>query len=457
MFSLCSLVVFCIVCSAAVSTVLSKQGESNKSNQANIRGVNVGGWLLIEEWMFSNGMYDKVAELRDEPQGVILPPMLPNGYGGKFFSEGDMINQLNDKFGADKTVEILEAHRESYVTADDFKEMAERGIDKVRLPVGWWAFCNESATGDASTLISDPYHWDRKFVTIPYSFLTKTLQSINDAGLTALIDIHAMPGGSADGSYNGVFPNEPMFFKQTELMQMGDGILDNMFAFYNDLTPELRDTVSGFTLLNEPAHMVPDDSLTMQGWLAAAAARYRDVIVTPRQEQKLSVPLLFVNLISTSVSDQDMINFMVNTFTADELSAWAVLDIHVYYAWDASKSGCTDMNDDCAYPCSVDVTDPAEFGAMVDGMYAAASSSHAFFSSSGSVPLLACSEFSLATYHDSNNACRGRDWLDVMYSAQAAGFEAQGFGDRVMFWTWKMPFGGSHEAGWALQDYLEGA
>jgi hypothetical protein len=51
-------------------------------------GVNVGGWLLIEEWMFSNGLFDKVAEWSNEPQGVILPPALPNGFGEYWYSEG---------------------------------------------------------------------------------------------------------------------------------------------------------------------------------------------------------------------------------------------------------------------------------------------------------------------------------------------------------------------------------
>lgn len=27
-------------------------------------GVNLGGWYLIEEWMFSNGQFDRVAEVR---------------------------------------------------------------------------------------------------------------------------------------------------------------------------------------------------------------------------------------------------------------------------------------------------------------------------------------------------------------------------------------------------------
>ncbi len=34
---------------------------------ATIKGVNVGGWFLIEEWMFSNGLFDGVAESSDTP------------------------------------------------------------------------------------------------------------------------------------------------------------------------------------------------------------------------------------------------------------------------------------------------------------------------------------------------------------------------------------------------------
>jgi hypothetical protein len=55
---------------------------------AALTGVNVGGWLLIEEWMFSDGIFDKVAEWSNEPQGVILPPALPNGFGEYWYSEG---------------------------------------------------------------------------------------------------------------------------------------------------------------------------------------------------------------------------------------------------------------------------------------------------------------------------------------------------------------------------------
>lgn len=42
-----------------------------------IVGVNTGGWLLIEEWMFSFGIFDGVGESEDQPQVAIIPQALP--------------------------------------------------------------------------------------------------------------------------------------------------------------------------------------------------------------------------------------------------------------------------------------------------------------------------------------------------------------------------------------------
>jgi aryl-phospho-beta-D-glucosidase BglC (GH1 family) len=107
-----------------------------------------------------------------------------------------LIYKLYLKFGEERTIDILTQHREAYITKNDFQEMASRGIKQVRLPVGWWAFTTES-TESSSKLITDPAHYDKMFVTITQDFLRKVLGEIKDAGLTALIDIHAFPGGSA--------------------------------------------------------------------------------------------------------------------------------------------------------------------------------------------------------------------------------------------------------------------
>jgi len=83
------------------------------------------------------------------------------------------------------------------------------------------------------------------------------------------------------------------------------------------------------------------------------------------------------------------------------------------------------MNGDCAWSCSVD-TDQDAYTAVSNQLHAAAAASHSNFLSNSSIPLQGCSEFSLATYHDSNNACRGLNMLQMMYSAQAEGFEVRG-------------------------------
>jgi len=398
--------------------------------------------------MFSNGMFDKVAELADEPQGVILPPGLPNGFGQKWYSEGDLINKLYETFGTEKTIDYLQKHRDEYITSADFAAMAEAGISSVRVPVGWWAFTNQS-TCDDPILISDPVYDDRKFVTIPHVFLKKTLTDIKNAGMKALLDIHAFPGGSASGSYNGIYPNTPVFFKNESLQDMGFEIIHNLCNFYQSLETDVRSSIMGITLMNEPAHIMPEDKNTMELWLANAIDIFRQRIANQSPH-----PLLFVNLIGSCMSDNDMLEFMVKTFTQQELEQWAVLDVHVYYAWDGSRSGCMDMYDDCSYACSVD-TSSESYAEVVSNMYASAATSHSFFISNGSVPLVGCSEFSLATYHDSNNACRGYNMLQMMHDAQAEGFAAQGMQDKSLFWTWKMPYGGSHEDAWSLQNYLQ--
>ena len=164
-------------------------------------------------------------------------------------------------------------------------------------------------------------------------------------------------------------------------------------------------------------------------------------------------PKLFVQLIGTAgISDDTIIDFMLTTFSAEELSEWAVLDVHHYYAWSGEVMGC--YSGDCAYACDADM-DPASLtnaSAIIkkEGLEWAES-----FTTNGTIPMIACSEFSLATFYNSNNACRGSDILQLMYDSQMAGMGSQGL-FASFFWTWRMPFGGTHEYGWSLKHFLTG-
>ncbi|GMH95071.1 hypothetical protein TrST_g1564 [Triparma strigata] len=415
-------------------------------------GVNLGGWFLIEEWMFSFGQFDRVAEMSDLPQGVVMPPLLPDGMGENWYGEGDLVNKIVAKYDEDFAVQVIEAHRQTYITDEDIAAMKSANITNVRMPLGWWAFVEESLK-DASEVITDPAHSDMKFVTITQEALRTEIQRFKDEGINILLDIHAMPGGSSEGSYSGIFPSTPMFWDDEDLMDLGYSIIESLCDFYLGLDKDLQDSVTGITLLNEPAHNMDIDMYesVMTNWLAGAIDIYRKKIVEGGSDDVESVPKLFVNLIETAMSDQNMLDFFHSTFSPKELQNWAVLDIHHYFAWDGGHNGCYEEGS-CSYQCS-DSTTEEGLSAIQEIIKDGAAESHKFFFDNGTIPLVSCSEYSLATYDTSNDACRGQAVLNAMFQGQKDSFREQGlFG--AFFWTWKMPYGGTHEDAWSLKKFL---
>jgi hypothetical protein len=67
-----------------------------------------------------------------------------------------------------------------------------------------------------------------------------------------LFDLHAMPCGASDGTYNGVYPEDPIFFQNSTATTKGLTVVENMLSWYTKLPADLQTTVHGFTLLNEP-------------------------------------------------------------------------------------------------------------------------------------------------------------------------------------------------------------
>ena len=174
------------------------------------------------------------------------------------------------------------------------------------------------------------------------------------AGLDVLIDVHNMPGGSSLGTYNGVFPNAPQFWDDDNLKAVGRGILREMMHWYVGLPDDLKKAVGGFTLLNEPAHLLGDKKDLMLVWYAEAVKDYRDIVVAANVQAGIPVPKLYVNMIETSGMDvYTMAAFMQQHFAPAELGDWAVLDLHMYLAWE--HNGCGDGS--CVWRCDADPRD----------------------------------------------------------------------------------------------------
>lgn len=78
--------------------------------------------------------------------------------------------------------QVLEEHWDTWITEDDFKRMADYGLNTVRIPIPYWVY---NVTED------EPYITQKQ---IPY--IQKALNWSSLYGLDVMMDLHAVPGTS---------------------------------------------------------------------------------------------------------------------------------------------------------------------------------------------------------------------------------------------------------------------
>lgn len=85
-----------------------------------VRGVNIGSWLVTEPWMVPS-LY--VAPFKAHPKTPILDEFT-----------------LCKAMGRSWCTKTLAAHYASFITEQDFIDIAAAGLNHVRIPIGYWAF-----------------------------------------------------------------------------------------------------------------------------------------------------------------------------------------------------------------------------------------------------------------------------------------------------------------------------
>ena len=97
------------------SGILQTSGTSvvdSNGNKVVLRGTNIGGWLVMEDWMC--GISDS------------------SGNADRF-----SLTTLENRFGVDGTHSLLMAWQDSWLTSSDWDNMASLGFNVVRLPFGF--------------------------------------------------------------------------------------------------------------------------------------------------------------------------------------------------------------------------------------------------------------------------------------------------------------------------------
>ncbi|PLB41956.1 glucan 1,3-beta-glucosidase [Aspergillus candidus] len=195
-----------LVGSEAASIHLKPRAASFDFDTDKVRGVNLGGWLVLEPW---------------------ITPSIFDAGGQAAVDEWT----LTEALGKDEARHRLSHHWAHFVGPDDFHQMAEAGLNHVRIPVGYWA---------VTPLEGEPY------VDGQLEYLDHAIDWARDAGLKVIVDLHGAPG-----SQNG-FDNSgrkgPINWGQGDTVQKTIIAWEELAKRYTDDA----DVVSAIEALNEP-------------------------------------------------------------------------------------------------------------------------------------------------------------------------------------------------------------
>lgn len=169
-----------------------------------IRGTNLGNWLVLEKWM--------------QPH---------------IFEETDTEDEtwLNRKSDKKRLAVQMKAHRESYITEEDFKIIAGHGMNMVRIPVPYFVF------GDVS-----PFNGCIDYLDLAFDWAEKN-------NIKILIDLHTTPDGQ-NGYDNGGICGVCKWCHQPDKVEFIHTVLERLAKRY-----ATRDGLYGIEVLNEPISM----------------------------------------------------------------------------------------------------------------------------------------------------------------------------------------------------------
>ena len=239
-----------------------------------IRGVNIGGWLVLERYItpyfFALTSCDLRGDFRFFPHQIDAPPLTSPNY--KPISEECLpvspypVDEwtLTEAFQDDKQIaaRYLDIHYQNFLTFKDIKDLKANGVTHLRVPLGHWILGDI----DTSTHVNEPY------VQGGWKYFRRLVDWCRQEGLQVWPDLHTAPGsqngfdnsghlgttmtchgwdqnangnvndnGNVNNNDNGALPPN---------VQRTLRILQNITATIAE--DQLTDVITGFGILNEP-------------------------------------------------------------------------------------------------------------------------------------------------------------------------------------------------------------
>lgn len=204
---------------AAICVALAASASASASSHRNdvqepFRGVNLGGWLVLESWI------------------------TPSLYSNNSVKSGTGEWGFCEALGKAKCETVMQKHWDTWIVEEDIKKIAAAGFNHVRIPVGYWIVSIEN---------------NEPFVEGGWAYLEKALTWCSKHGIRAVVDLHAAPGSQNGHDNSGrVGPikwTEPANVNRT--VQVLAEIAKRVVALESS-DPSMAGVVSGIETINEP-------------------------------------------------------------------------------------------------------------------------------------------------------------------------------------------------------------
>ena len=186
-----------------------------------LRGVNLGGWLVLEKWM-TPSVFEGLNATDETTYCVELGAIAETR---------------------------LRHHWQTFITRNDFAWLASIGINAVRIPIGHWIFGPDY-----------PYHrtygeYQYPFVEGGIAILDQAFQWAEELGLLIVLDLHAAPG-CQNGFDNGGIKDVCEWHTDESYINHSLWVLEQLAERYHG-----RPALHGIEVLNEPRWDVDTDLL----------------------------------------------------------------------------------------------------------------------------------------------------------------------------------------------------
>ncbi|KAF8671219.1 Cellulase (glycosyl hydrolase family 5) [Rhizoctonia solani] len=195
-----------------------------------IRGVNLGGWLVLEPFI-TPALY--------EPYMNASTPAI---------DEWTLCENLANDPSSGGVAKAIEEHYKTFVTEEDFAQIAAAGLNWVRIPVPYWAI--------------EVYPGEPFLEGVAWKYFVKAIEWARKYGLRLKLDLHTAPGSQNAYNHSGRM-GRVGWLNGTMGIANAQRTLNHIRIFTQFISqPQYKDIVLIYGILNEtPMGTIPRDPL----------------------------------------------------------------------------------------------------------------------------------------------------------------------------------------------------